>query len=229
MGQIFNTNLYKDANFQAYYRAENTSDSKGSNTLTNNNSVAFTACKYNNGFDGGSANTNKYMSTSSVLNIDGGACAISLWVLLNAEIGSGFWDFTDQVNNTSKTEFTIRYEFNGGTRRIVFQRNKIGGTADSVALNITLGILTIHHIVLTYDGVNIGGYVDNVSAGTAAASGSGSGTSTQGFGILADPSGSNPASAIVDEIGVWNRGLLAAEVDILFKPDQTGGLILGQI
>lgn len=229
MAQIFLTNLYQDANFQGYYRGENTSDSKGSNTLTNNNSVAFSAAKYNKGFDGGAANTNKYLTTAAVFSIDGGACAFSVWVKLNAEINSLFWDFLDLVNNTSKTEFTIRYEYNGGTRRIVFQRNKIGSTADSVTYNVTLGTASYHHLVLTYDGVNIGGYVDNVSAGTAAASGSGSASGTQGFGILADPSGSNPASAIQDEIGIWNRGLIASEVATLYNPDQTGGLILGQI
>ena len=52
------TNTFlKDPSLQAYYKLENTNDSKGSNNLTNYNSVAFNAAMFGNGADMGSANS----------------------------------------------------------------------------------------------------------------------------------------------------------------------------
>src|SRR5574343_1781177 len=51
--ELFSTALYSDANLEAYYRAEDATDSEDSGTeydLTNSGSVTFTAGKFNNAF-----------------------------------------------------------------------------------------------------------------------------------------------------------------------------------
>src|SRR6478736_10076054 len=101
MAELASTSLINDANLIAYYKAENANDSKGSNTLTNNNTVAFSAAKFNNGFDGGSANTNKSMSIANALSFSGGAYSITLWVKLNTEITASTYCFAELVDGVT--------------------------------------------------------------------------------------------------------------------------------
>lgn len=54
--------LFSDANLVSYYKMENVNDSKGSNTLTNNGTVAFNAGLFNNAADFGNPNSSKYFS-----------------------------------------------------------------------------------------------------------------------------------------------------------------------
>jgi hypothetical protein len=85
--ELFTTSLFADASLVAYWRLENTSDSKGSRTLTNNNTVAFNSAKFNNGADGGATNTNKYLSLAAdTLGMTyTGAKSFSLWLKLTTE------------------------------------------------------------------------------------------------------------------------------------------------
>ena len=107
MPQLLNTPLFSDANLVHYYKLENTSDSKGSNTLTNVNSVAFNAAKFGNGADFGASNTTKELYSTVAPEIDGGAGTLIFWVKLQTEIASGAYCLGHVGNDTSKTSLYL--------------------------------------------------------------------------------------------------------------------------
>ena len=79
--EIYTTGLYNISNLTAYYRLSDTSDSKNSYTLTNNNSVPFSAGKFGNCADFGSNNTDKYFSVpNGVIPWGTANFSISMWV-----------------------------------------------------------------------------------------------------------------------------------------------------
>ena len=207
MAQLASTSLFSDANLIAYYKLEDTSDSKGVYTLTNTGSAPFVSGKYSNGVQ---TSSGKYLSTVDPLSIDGGAIGISLWVKLTNEITSGTYTLAMQANNTTHTMYEIAYEYNSGTPRIALFRRKLDVASVSTTYTITLGTSSWHNIILSYDTTNIYGYVDNNAVTPAAASGNGGGTDPSGFSVgyrvsLSD----NPADAIIDDCAVFNRALIA--------------------
>lgn len=199
---------------QAIYHLEDTTDSSGNGyNLTNINSVTFTPAKIANGANLGSANTNKKLSINSNLGITGGAITVRLFVKLLAEISSGQWLFCQQYDNTNKDMYFISYEYNSGTRRLRFSRNKNGVGSNDVYFNITMGTNNFYRLALTYDNTNLCGYVNGTSIGSIAASGNG----TTGYGNAFNigyngPSNDSYASALIDEVIVNNVALSAAEI-----------------
>lgn len=218
--------FFNDPSLQAYYKLENTSDSKGSNTLANNNSVSFNAAKFNNGADFGSTNTNKYLSTSSAL-VANGNISISAWVKLNSEITSDSWIFVSQVSTTNQVAYHLVYDYNGGTRRVRFIRTRNGIADDSISYNITLGTSNWYHLTLTYDGSTMKMYVNGVEQASGNYSGSGNTGATNAFVIGSNYSGlANYASAVIDDVAVFNKKLAPAEVSNLYNSTGEFGLTL---
>lgn len=202
-------------NLTSYWKLDessgNAADSVGSVTLTNTNTVGYAAALVNNGADFGTANTNKYLLNTTNAGIDGGAVSISCWVKVRTEIAAGTWFFVWQASATSQVAYDIRYDFNAGSRRVGFERTKIGsGAAQTVNSTITLGTSTFHHLVLTYDGATVTGYIDGASVGTIASSGNGVSATTSQFSLGSD--GGSFASAYMDETSLYSRALSAAEV-----------------
>lgn len=229
-GGLRATALFSDANLQAYYEGENVNDSKNSNTLTNVGTVTFTPARFDNGFNLGTSNSSKALSVASALNVDGGNITISLWVKLLTEIGSGNYVFAYQFNDTSKVEFSINYEYNGGTRRLVFKRGRVGTADDTVVQNITLGTTDFYHLALTYNGGDLIGYTNNVSPGTTPCSGNGAAGSGDEFNIGAKAGASTQfASAIIDDVAVFDRTLNGTDIGVLYNaplPTTDGGRII---
>src|SRR3990167_2629412 len=92
--ELQDTYFFFDANLVAYYRFNSgalTTDSKGSNTLTNVNTVGETAsCKFGYAADTGESNSNKLFTIATNLGINGnGDISISFWAKLRTEIGAG--------------------------------------------------------------------------------------------------------------------------------------------
>lgn len=215
--ELNSTSLINDANLVSYYRLENVNDSKASNNLTNNNTVAFNAALFNNGADLGASNTNKSLTTASTLGIDGGAITLCCWIKLSAEIGSGTWHFMGQGNNTSKIRYLLFYGYNVGTIRVGVNRSR-NGVADNITyINGALGTSIWHHVALVYDTTNLNVFIDGVAGTPLATSGNGSSLAAQGFsiGTYIDASG-NFSSAIIDDAAVFNRALTASEIYNLY-------------
>lgn len=230
-----NYSLASDPNLKAYYRMSSgalTTDSSGNSyTLTNVNSVAEGTGKYGGGADGGATNSTKYLWINNNLGIDGGACSISLWAKMNTEIGSGTQTFVAQQNATSDVSYMVTYDYNGGTRRLAFRRYRQGVAADEIYYTTTLGTANFVHMVLTYDGSNLRGYVGgSLQVGPTAYSGNGSGATSDHLSILVNKGGggtpSEYASALVDDVAIFNRVLTASEVTQLYQAGQGGAFFL---
>lgn len=200
----------------AYYRFESgaiTTDSAGTYTLTNNNAATNAAGMFGQGVDFGTANTNKYLSTTNTLGIDGGTFSVALWVNLDTEISSGTYTFFDQMSNTSKVEYQISYSYNSGTRVLNFLRNRVGVAVDTASATVTLGTSSWHHIAMVYDTTTnlIRAYLDGVLVATVSSTGSGSAVSTNGISIGAVTTAGNFASAKIDDCVIFAGTKLSAD------------------
>lgn len=195
------------------YHLEDVNDSSGnSRTLTNNNSVTFTAGVLKNGANFGSANTNKYLRVANNMGITGGACTIVFWVNLLAEIGAGTFTLVDQRSTTNNIANTTQYDYNGGTRRLAFYRVRINTAADGAFYTVTLGTTLKYCVIYTYDATNVRGYVNGSLVTTpTASSGNGAGGGSDSFSIGAHAAGQY-ASALIDEAFIENKAWSAKDV-----------------
>lgn len=212
MAELFGTSLFSDANLVSYYRLSDVSDSKGSNTLTNNNSVTFEQGKYSNGANCSGAT--KSLQSNATFGISGGAISIPFWVRAVNEISSGSWPLIWKTENTNKTRIGINYEYNGGTRRLAFFRDRVGIGQTTTYYTITLGTILFYHICLTYDGATIRGYVNGLEVTSTGASGSGSGGTLDRLFFNVDDSTSF-GSFFFDDAAIFSDSLTATEVKIL--------------
>lgn len=171
--ELGSTYLLNDATLRAYYKLENTDDQTSNNyDLTNNGTTTFAAAKFNNGADfGTTVNGVKSLSIASDLGVSSGAISISMWVKLRSEItvSSGYYYFVEK-SSTTNVAYIIRYNYNSGTPRLEFVRSRVGAADDMVTYNITLGTADFYHLVMTYDGTSIRGYVNGALVGSPVSS-----------------------------------------------------------
>lgn len=208
-------------NLVAYWKLDessgNAADSVGSNTLTNNGTASYSTGKINNAWDGGATNTTKWLTSTTNSGTIHQNMSFSFWVKMNTEITSGAQGFFTIRTDTSSNfiDWRVSYEYNAGTRRLAFYRSKPGVADQVVYYNITLGTTNWHHVVMTYDTATLLGYVAGSQVATLAASGVGTaGASTITIG--ATGASNEPASALIDEFGIWTRGLSSGEVTSLY-------------
>ncbi len=201
---------------QAYYTADNTpNDALGTYNGTLVNGATYGTGIINNGFslDG----VNDYVDFGNNLDFDGtSAFSISCWVKSNA---------LATVSIVSKmSSGTVGYDLHvvGGKIRLAlinsFTINNIiaqGGTA------LSTGVW--YNIVATYDGsqdisgvsISINGVAETITTIYNNLS-----LSISNAGILSVGSRNGASlflNAIVDEVGIWNRELLASEVTELYN------------
>lgn len=213
----------------AYYKLEDVNDSSGNGyTLTNVNSVTFTAAKFGLGANLGANNTNKYLYVANTLGITGGACTLSIWVKILTEIPNDTVStLVIASEDTNHTACMILYQATGATKQLNFRRDRSGVVTVSIVYNITLGTTNWYHIAFAYDGSNFIGYVNGVAViDPTAASGNGTSGFTK-FQIGAEPSvPTNFASMIADECKVYNEGLSANQIMNLYRYGRRGGFLL---
>lgn len=204
--------LYPQSNLVALYHLSDTTDYSGNGyNLTNNNSVTFSDYgKFSKCANFGTANTNKNLSISNALGIDGTAITMSCWVKLNTEITTGTYEFIATQNATSRVAYLIWYNYNSGNRIINFYRLKQNVAFEGPSYSITLGTSNWYHIALTYDLTTIKGYVNGQLVAGSAASGSGSGTVTTYTNI--GGSATVYSSVVIDEVAIFNRALSQQEI-----------------
>ncbi len=222
---------------QAYYRMEAgalvTDVSGQGKDLTNVNSVAEVAGKFGGAADLGAGNTNKYLyrNNDTFNQVGNGALTMSFWVKLKSEIGSGDWALIEKNNNNGDKTHAVRYQYNGGTRRLHFWNDTYGVGSNSIYFNITLGTSEWHHIVYVCDGTNFWGFVNGKHIGTANVYATANNYATVfdriNIGASWRASGeANPinfASAMIDDVNVWNRVFYSYEVKELYE-----GYLLGE-
>jgi hypothetical protein len=207
-----------DTSLYAYYKLSDSSDSKNSNTLTNYNSASFDSGKFGNAVDFGTSGNECLYRTDSNGLTDTGPYSVSLWVKLNAEPSSGS---TYQLVNayTGATQWLFNYQNNGGTYEISFGRWS-GSSFQGPTYNVDLGTSSWHHIVMTWDGSYIRGYLDGSLVGgpTAASGATGSGyTPSFTIGCNGNSYTANNAEAKFDDVAVFTRALSSDEDSLLYS------------
>ena len=213
------TGLYTDANLKALYRLEDIYDSKSTNHLTNTGGVIFSAGKFLNGANLGTTNSTKRLSVESNLGV-AGTVSMAFWVKLTTEITSGNYAFLSLGRSLTDVEYLVYYSYNSGTPQLRFLHNKFGSASTAGNYNITLGTSNWYHIVYTDTGSAQEGFVNGVSVANAVETGNGSSAVTDRF-VIGDQGtglGTLFASAIFDEVAIFDKILSQAEITAL----QTG-------
>lgn len=180
-------------------------------TWTKNGSIAFNAGKFGNGADFGTGTNSKYLNNSTNLGITGNSTFL-FWVKLTTEVASGNYTFFEFDDNTAKVYYRVEYEYNGGTRRLKFQRVKNGVVDNNFYYTITLGTVNYNHIAITFNNSNLYGYVNGANIGNVAATGNGS-SAVGNILIIGNSGNVNVATyGIIDDFIALSRALSDAEV-----------------
>lgn len=229
MAELLGLSLFNDANLVAYYRLEAgalTTDSKGSNTLTNANTVAESP-----GVFGGASSTGASNGTNKLLYrlADGGFATTSTtpfsmvgWYKFNSTAGS-----SPLANWCSNNTFS-RHSWDQGSGSILFYRvNETVQQGPTYSFTPTVG--TWYHIAMTYDGAYVRGYLNEaLVGGPTAASGTRTTGETEGIGIGIDGQAfgtlTSASTIDCDDVAFFTRSLSADEISTIYR-GQGGGYI----
>jgi len=217
--EFISNSLFSNAALKAYWRLSNTTDS-GPNgyTLTNINTVAFSAGKYGNCADFSATNTNKNLHIDSSLGIGNGACTISLWVKNRAEVGSGSYRYIEKSQGASHVSYIIGYEYNSGSPRFSFGRARLGVATEYIYYPITAGTANWYHLAVTYDNANVKGYFNGAYVDSVAASGDGTSGGIDVTTIACNrDQDANFSSAYIDDIAIFGASLSAAQIKSIYR------------
>lgn len=221
--EINASSLVSDASLKAYYRLNSgalTTDSKSGYTLTNMNSAGEGAGLWAGSLDLGASNTNKYLYRDTDFGVTAvTAITLSLWILAQNHPGSGAaWDLAVRNCGTSgyNTNYVVRYANSGGTYYVQFIREKVGSTVTVLSVPFDLGTSAWHHLVLTWDGSTLKGYINGALKDSVAASGAPSGSSVSMFAIgTSRTRNTSFASAQFDDVAYFTKALSEAEIGLL--------------
>ncbi len=194
------------------YNLENTADSAGSNTLTNNNVVTFVPGKVING-------ANFVAASSQYLSV-----ADQVWGIANTW-SFAFWFYSTTGNHN---EGLFQLGASGAAPSInliksdtdyVYVVNSGGGTGAFIS-GLSVPVATWTHRVITCDGTTIYVWTDGVSDGGTALSGSLTNTSRPLWVGTDSNNGVTPLEnfgGIMDVLVVYDRALDATDVGLLYN------------
>lgn len=211
-------------NLRAYWKLDessgNATDSSGNGfTLTNTTSKAYVAALINNGIDFGSSvrNTTELTTSSQILSSATGSASISLWFKQNTSVQTAGDPglFILPYKNATGSVIAIILKWNGGSPRIeIIRRTSSDATAFTTFGNSTS---VWYHVVAVYNGSTISGYLDNVAFSTTGVSSTGTFNAASYPISLGGSFMSNNATAIIDEVGVWDKALTTNEISQLYN------------
>lgn len=218
---------------RAYYQLEEASGDRVEFNGTSTYNLAPTNTPGNAAgkvVSGGAANaldlertSTQNLSTSSDLGITGGAISMAGWVQVEDAPGTDtYYVPFAQGDTTNNVSYFIYYADESGTKRLIFARTKANVAQQSVNYDTTLTPGTWYHIALTYDSINIRGYVSSTSVVTptaATSTGTGGGDSNLAFkiGDRTLSGGGTRWDGLIDEVGVWNKALTQTEINDLYN------------
>lgn len=202
----------------------NASDSVGSNTLTNNNTVTYSSGKINNGANFASASS-QYLSVTDNASLSIiGNMTIAGWVYIATQPSDVYYVIASKYLGTgNQRSFEFRYGDVSGTKKFEF-RNSPDGTGASTTIGTlnyaSLATTTWTHIAMTYvasTGV-VTIYANGTSIGTITSMATSIFDSTALFGLGGNNNGDGDyLNGSLDETGIWNRALSAGEVSQLYS------------
>lgn len=216
---------------QAYYKLENTTDTKGGTSLTNNNSVTFTAAKFNNGANFGSSNTNKSLTLASTPTSSNQLANVSysFWVNILAAPGSGvtFQLFENSTTASSGMDPFLQYRNSSGTLQL--RGGHVLSTTNPIhTYNVNLGTGTWYHVGLSVEStitskIFLNGVQVSTTDGVGTHAGSSSGLAPFVIAANRDGDAGSYASLMIDDFVIIERVLTPAEWLSIFQ--EKGGLL----
>lgn len=185
-------------NLVSYWKLENTADSHGANTLTNNNSVAFVAGKLNNAAEFVSASS-KYLSLAS-RPVSSGPFSVSFWVYVSESL-----DYQPIMFQGTDWNFYLANEFDS----IICE-----GPESGWFLSYALAYDTWHHVALTVEDGNQRLYINGTLRSTD--------TATLAFGSLdflqlGRDGTTGYSDVLLDELAISDAAWTAAEVSAIYN------------
>lgn len=206
----------------------NAADSKGSNTLTNNNTVPFVAAKLNNGADFESTSSHYFdIADGSQSGLDiSGDISVAFWI--KSETNDGV-SMLSKYSSGATNQRAYNYDLVSGTIRAIFSDDGTAGAGHIVgyatnASQITNGAMT--YVVITF---NIGTetcifYVNGSSVASSQTVGTTLGAtlhnSTQPFRLGSSGDAGSPTGffdGVLDEVAIWSRVVSSTEVSQLYN------------
>lgn len=212
-------------NMTSYYKLDDLTDSHGSNTLTNVNTVTFVSGKsgLGNAATGGDPNSTKHLyhgDTNSPVGISLSqmqtAWSMSAWIKEDSRDVAGANAVSIQcANGTQRTTMQLR-SINGVLNFVIYD-----GASNLYATSQTLTDDTWYHVVWGYNGSNMLVYVNASNVLTQSRSISQANDAHSGaMAILANRENGNAGtywSGLVDELGVWTRFISTDEITELYN------------
>lgn len=183
-----------------------TTDSIGTSTLTNTNSVvSASGGMFGNCADFGAANTNKSLNRNMTPTAN--PWTISGWLNITTAITTGIYTiFARQYYTALQPRIVLQYEYNSGNPRLRFRWEPNGKTGTNVNYNINLSSGIWWNFMMTYQGNAAGqtfkGYLNGneIMSATLVSNATASGTDYPlVFGMYCD-STSNPFKGKMDDI-----------------------------
>lgn len=220
--ELANSTLFSDANLISYYKLENTADSKGTYTLTNNGTTPFSTAVFNNGMDQGTSNTGKFLSVNHDLGVTTGSFSFCFWVKINQVPTSGTNNaLIEHGDSGADVRHWITYTQAAGTNILQWNRQRENIANEQFTYYYNLPTNSFTHLAYSYNGTTLYGYLNGTQVGSVAAAGTGaSGVDIDYTYIGAGRSQNSPApyrfsNSLMDDVAFFNRFLTSAEVNTL--------------
>lgn len=177
-----------------YWRLNgNSNDASGNGYNGTDANVTYSTSK---GILNGSASFNGSSSTiliASNLGISNSPVTLSCWVRIIVEIpvNNTYYYFIGTRDSTSKVSNRIRYYYLNSARIVHFIRTRLGVVDDYLPITLTLSQVKFQHLMYTWDGTSIKGYIDGKYVGISNKSGLGTGTFTDSTSLGVHEDGIN--------------------------------------
>jgi hypothetical protein len=203
----------------AYWKMDNSSisDSLGLYPGTNNGTTSSGGV-INAGRNFAGAGQYITVSDNSKLTPNNGALSVSFWARLAATTN----DVTiSKFDSSSSSNQSWEVQYKGSNNTIVVTINATSGTPATWTFN-NAGLTNIywHHIAFTWDGASVSLYKDGTVRTAPKSGGTPSGSVFDNTAplIIGDrPNSTAPSTGAIDEVGMWDKVLSAAEITQLFN------------
>lgn len=207
-------------NLVSYWKMDEVSgsraDSQGSNTLTDNNTVGSAAGIINNGADFEASST-EYLNRSAQVWGVTNAWSWSFW--LNPESFTGNPRVISFGNNSAADNVTIGLLVTNSKLFISLRNSSNVTFKDYSNSSTTFTTGSWFHVVVTWDGTDLLGYV-NATAQTFTKTTDSAGSQSNSSRVLylgSTTSATAPYDGIMDEVGLWSRAITSSEVTSLYN------------
>lgn len=215
----------------SYWALEDTSDSVGSNTLTNSGATSGATGILSNCYSFDGINDCMNNTGSSLVSAAEGTYSVSAWIKPTAlpsvsQSTMGGANSDAYIVLSSNTAFVNNYMgliIESGVQKVVINRQEQNVANNDIKYTYTTPTSTWTHLCMTYNSAT-GAHIlyvngSNVASGTTSGNGAGGNVGT-GISIGALKGSSSTESycpGLADEIGVWSKVLTPSEVTDLYN------------